>query len=203
MTFLSFLKQKQLYSIYKHHRPPATNNNMQTSPSSIGPITSLTLGGGGIGLVWGKSTKQESIATLRKAVHHHHINFLDMAPMYGKNRAAEHFVGEAFNGKLPSNVQVLTKVYCGNRTAQQIQLKVRDSLMKSLKAMRLSKVNVLICHSNLVPNDWKSPFPDNDTATRWDAYVNGFIPICQQLIQEGLIDSFGITGIGGKFFLFR
>ena len=171
---------------------------MQTSPSSIGPITSLTLGGGGIGLVWGKSTKQESIATLRKAIHHHHINFLDMAPMYGKNRAAEHFVGEAFNGKLPSNVRVLTKVYCGNRTAQQIQLKVRDSLMKSLKAMRLSKVNVLICHSNLVPNDWKSPFPDNDTATRWDAYVNGFIPICQQLIQEGLIDSFGITGIGGK-----
>ena len=56
----------------------------------------------------------------------------------------------------------------------------------------------MICHSNLVPNDWKSPFPDNDTATRWDAYVNGFIPICQQLIQEGLIDSFGITGIGGK-----
>jgi hypothetical protein len=32
--------------------------------------------------------------------------------------------------------------------------------------------------------------------TRWSAYVHGFIPVCQALVKEGKIDSWGITGVG-------
>ena len=48
--------------------------------------------------------------------------------MYGKGREAEHNVGRAFDGNLPSGTRILTKVYCGSRTAEEIRVKVRDSL---------------------------------------------------------------------------
>lgn len=176
---------------------------MEARPSPIGHVTPLALGGGGIGLVWGKSSKEEAIATLRRFVYHHGGNFLDMAPMYGKNRAAEHFVGEAFNGELPKGCQVLTKVYCGNRTPEQIQTKVRDSLEKSLRAMKLQKIDYLICHSNIVPDDWQPLFPATDSSTRWSSYVNGFIPICEDLVREGKIGGWGITGIGNPGTIIR
>ena len=164
---------------------------------TLGPVTPLTIGGGGLGLVWGKTTREEAVLTLQRAVHHHGINLLDMAPMYGRNREAEHTVGRAFQGNLPPGVQVLTKVYCGNRSAKDIPTKVRASLEKSLNAMRLTKVSILICHSNLVPDDWVAPTATQDRhGTRWSAYVHGFIPVCQALVKEGKIDSWGITGVG-------
>jgi aryl-alcohol dehydrogenase-like predicted oxidoreductase len=42
----------------------------------------LTLGGGGIGQVWGATDRNEALATVRLAADSG-INFFDMAPMYG------------------------------------------------------------------------------------------------------------------------
>ena len=35
---------------------------------SLGPVSALTLGGGGIGQVWGPTTREESVATVVEAV---------------------------------------------------------------------------------------------------------------------------------------
>ena len=59
----------------------------------FGSISALTLGGGGIGNVWGKTTRKEAVDTVLYAIDSG-INHLDMAPMYGRGEA-ELVVGEA------------------------------------------------------------------------------------------------------------
>ena len=49
-------------------------------------VSALTLGGGGIGQVWGETTKEEAIQTVHSALDHG-INHFDVAPMYGKGEA--------------------------------------------------------------------------------------------------------------------
>ncbi|MEJ2132460.1 MAG: aldo/keto reductase [Gammaproteobacteria bacterium] len=78
------------------------------------PISRLTLGGGGIGQVWGRTTRAEAEATVRAAVDAG-INLLDLAPSYGRGEA-ERVVGSTFNGKLPQGVRVTTKFQLGNPT---------------------------------------------------------------------------------------
>ena len=55
---------------------------------SFGKVSSLTLGGGGIGQVWGSTTREEAIATVKLAVDEG-INHFDLAPMYGKGELRE------------------------------------------------------------------------------------------------------------------
>ena len=49
-------------------------------------VSSLTLGGGGIGQVWGETSSEEAIKTVHAALDHG-INHFDVAPMYGKGEA--------------------------------------------------------------------------------------------------------------------
>jgi diketogulonate reductase-like aldo/keto reductase len=62
-------------------------------------MSCLTLGGGGIGQVWGPTSRDEAVATVREAVEAG-ITFLDVAPAYGSGEA-ELVIGAAFNGRLP------------------------------------------------------------------------------------------------------
>src|ERR687888_942524 len=71
------------------------------------PVSSLTLGGGGLGQLWGSTTREEAVATLREAVAAG-INLIDVAPRYGDGEA-ERVVGEAFGGRLPDGVRLSTK----------------------------------------------------------------------------------------------
>src|SRR6266513_1560953 len=63
------------------------------------PASALTLGGGGLGMVWGETTFEECGATVHDAVAAG-INLIDLAPRYGDGKAEE-VVGEAFGGRLP------------------------------------------------------------------------------------------------------
>src|SRR5713101_3267528 len=74
---------------------------------SLPPASALTLGGGGIGMLWGVTTDEECVATVRAAVEAG-INLLDMAPRYGDGKA-ESIVGEALGGRLPAGVRVTSK----------------------------------------------------------------------------------------------
>ena len=66
---------------------------------SLFPVSTLTLGGGGLGMLWGQTTFEECVATVHAAVAAG-INLLDLAPRYGDGQA-ERVVGEAFGGRLP------------------------------------------------------------------------------------------------------
>jgi hypothetical protein len=61
------------------------------------PVSALTLGGGGVGQLWGPTTRDECVATVRTAVDCG-ITLLDMAPAYG-NGEAESVVGAPADGR--------------------------------------------------------------------------------------------------------
>ena len=63
----------------------------------FGSISSLTLGGGGIGNVWGETSRKEAIETVNLA-YESGINHFDVAPMYGRGEA-EKVIGMALKNK--------------------------------------------------------------------------------------------------------
>ena len=77
----------------------------------FGTVSALTLGGGGIGNVWGETTREESVLSVNLAIESG-INHLDVAPMYGKGEA-ERVVGEALKGKHPATLNLTTKCSLG------------------------------------------------------------------------------------------
>src|SRR3979409_822331 len=93
---------------------------MQQRPfGSLPPVSALTLGGGGLGMLWGPTTFDECVATVHAAVAAG-INLIDLAPRYGDGKA-ERVVGEAFGGPLPERgeahqqMQSRQPVFRGNR----------------------------------------------------------------------------------------
>src|SRR5438105_10351612 len=104
------------------------------------PVSSLTLGGGGLGMLWGSTTFDECVATVHAAVAAG-INLLDLAPRYGDGKAEE-VVGEAFSGKLPTGVRVTSKCNLGNPPPTEIETILRRSIEASLRRLRLSRLDL-------------------------------------------------------------
>jgi aryl-alcohol dehydrogenase-like predicted oxidoreductase len=159
------------------------------------PISRLTLGGGGIGQVWGRTTRAEAEATVRAAVDAG-INLLDLAPSYGRGEA-ERVVGSTFNGKLPQGVRVTTKFQLGNPTPEEVRPRILASLERSLERLKLERVDLLFLHSNLIPDDYRYPMEGQDRfATPWELFTVHVRPVMEELVSQGRIDAWGMTGVG-------
>jgi aryl-alcohol dehydrogenase-like predicted oxidoreductase len=170
---------------------------MQTRQlGGLWPVSALTLGGGGIGQIWGATTRAEAVATVQAAVAGG-ITLLDLAPGYGRGEA-EAVVGEAFGGQLPAGVRVTTKCQLGSPPASDIPSIIRQRLERSLTTLRLARVDLLFLHSNIVPDDYQFPEAElqDRFATRWTLYREHVVPAFEALQAEGLIGAWGITGIG-------
>src|SRR5512138_2362849 len=100
---------------------------------SLPPVSTLTLGGGGLGMLWGQTTFEECVATVHAAVDAG-ITLLDLAPRYGDGKAEE-VVGAAFAGKLPPGVRVTSKCNLGNIATSDIEPTLRQSIEGSLKRL--------------------------------------------------------------------
>ncbi|MGD0142708.1 MAG: aldo/keto reductase [Rhizomicrobium sp.] len=162
---------------------------------AIGKVSRLTLGGGGIGLIWGPSTRDEAVATIKAALDGG-IDLLDTAPMYGQ---CESIVGDAFGGKLPSHLRITTKYQLGSPAAVDVAPKLAQSLDASLAAMKLDRVDVFFLHTNICPDDYVYAVrPDTQDlyATRWSLYEEHVIPAMEALKAQGKIGHWGITGVG-------
>ncbi|MGI9422042.1 MAG: aldo/keto reductase [Hyphomicrobiaceae bacterium] len=158
------------------------------------PVSSLTLGGGGIGQLWGTTTREECIATVRTAVDEG-ITLLDMAPRYGDGEA-EIVIGEAFEGRIPNGVKVTTKHRLGTPPRGEVERQLIQSLDESLSRMRLQHVDIFFLHSNIIPDDYDASAYTDRPATRWTTYIDEFVPVCERLVSDGRIGAWGITGIG-------
>ncbi len=158
------------------------------------PVSALTLGGGGVGQLWGPTTRDECIATVRTAVDSG-ITLLDMAPAYG-NGEAESVVGAAFEGRLPSGLKVTTKHRLGTPPADDVESNIVRSLDESLSRMRLQRVDLFFLHSNIIPDSYDASAYADRPATRWSIYIEQFIPVCERLVSSGRVGAWGITGIG-------
>ena len=156
----------------------------------LGEISCLTLGGGGLGQVWGSTSRDEAIATVIEALEAG-ITFLDLAPAYGKGEA-ELVVGAAFNGRLPDGVRVSTKCMLGNPPRQEVLSRLERSLDQSLARTKLQRFDLFFLHGQIVP----------DTAvgvvqgTPLSLFVEVVRPALEQLVAQGRIGAWGISGIG-------
>jgi len=160
------------------------------------PVSTLTLGGGGLGMVWGATTFDECVATVHAAVGAG-INLLDLAPRYGDGKAEE-VVGEAFAGHLPDGVRVTSKCNLGEPAPGEIEGILRRSIEASLTRLRLSRLDIFLLHSNLVPDaDHIARCPDGAARmTLYRTFVDRARPVFERLVGEGLIGAWGLTGIG-------
>jgi aryl-alcohol dehydrogenase-like predicted oxidoreductase len=161
----------------------------------LGPVSRLTLGGGGIGQIWGETTREEAEATLRAAVDAG-VTLLDAAPGY---RNCETFIGETFGGRLPAGVRITTKHGLATVPAGEAAKRLADSLDASLAAMRLERVDLFFLHSNIRPDDFTYAHGadrQDQVATRFSQYEAEVVPAMQTLQAAGKIAHWGITGIG-------
>ena len=168
----------------------------QNSFGRLPPVSALTLGGGGIGMVWGETTFDECVATVHAAVAAG-INLIDLAPRYGDGKA-EQAVGEAFGGRLPQGVRVTSKCNLGNPRPEEIEPLLRQSIEGSLQRLRLSRLDIFFLHSNVVPDSGHITRRPDAAArmTLYAAFVEHVRPVFEKLVREGLIGSWGLTGIG-------
>jgi aryl-alcohol dehydrogenase-like predicted oxidoreductase len=167
----------------------------QHSFGSLWPVSALTLGGGGLGMVWGETTFEECVATVHDAVAAG-INLIDLAPRYGDGRAEE-VVGAAFGGRLPEGVRVTSKCNLGNAPRADIEPLLRQSIEDSLKRLRLSRLDLFFLHSNVVDAQHLARRPDAASRmTLYDTFVAEVRPAFEQFVGEGLIGAWGLTGIG-------
>ena len=163
---------------------------MQQRPfGELGAVSAITLGGGGIGQVWGPTTHEECVATVREAVDSG-IDLLDLAPSYG-NGEAEAVIGDAFNGSLPSAVRVTTKCRVGGAPPGQIYDLLSESLNASLQRMKLDHVDVMFLHN------WVTLGGEEiEGATAAQVVAEAVAPAFERLAAEGRIHYWGLTGIG-------
>tara|TARA_B100000524_G_scaffold77935_1_gene35766 strand:+ start:236 stop:1219 length:984 start_codon:yes stop_codon:yes gene_type:complete len=162
-----------------------------------GSISALTLGGGGLGQVWGETTREEAIATVNLALENG-INHLDVAPMYGKGEA-ERVVGEVFKGKDLGEVKITTKCRLGTLPDDEVYERLISSLEKSLVNLNMERVDLFLLHSQLRQDDFQlytlNEHRETNT-TSLSCYYNAVIPAFERLKQEGKIGSWGIGGLG-------
>jgi aryl-alcohol dehydrogenase-like predicted oxidoreductase len=166
--------------------------------STLGPfeaVSRLTLGGGGLGLVWGPSTEDEAVATVRAALDAG-INAIDTAPSYG---VCEAVIASAFQGALPAGVRITTKCQLGQPSVGKVATKLEASLDASLAAMRLEYVDLYFLHSNICEDDMVYAHGNDRRArfaTPWSQYVDEVVPAFEDLKRRGRIGAWGITGVG-------
>tara|TARA_Y100000590_G_scaffold129511_2_gene148069 strand:+ start:2066 stop:3040 length:975 start_codon:yes stop_codon:yes gene_type:complete len=169
----------------------------------FGTVSALTLGGGGIGNVWGKTSREESILSVNLAIESG-INHLDVAPMYGRGEA-ERVVGEALKGKNFPSVNLTTKCRLGTIPDSEVYPRLNDSLCRSLETMGVDKVNLFLLHSQLIEDDYQLPVLNElreKNATTLSCYYNAVIPAFEMLKKEGKIDHWGI-GLGQEAALIK
>jgi aryl-alcohol dehydrogenase-like predicted oxidoreductase len=154
------------------------------------PVGALSLGGGGLGQLWGSTTREEAVATVREAVDSG-INLLDLAPRYG-NGEAERVIGEAFGGRLPEGVRVSTKHRVSTPPSADVFERLERSLDESLERMRLEFVDLFFLHGYLVASDSEG----GERRTPAPLFRHAVRPAFERLVEHGRIGAWGITAIG-------
>ncbi|MDA0265270.1 MAG: aldo/keto reductase [Chloroflexi bacterium] len=110
--------------------------------------------GGGIGQVWGETTRDEAIRSVHRALDLG-INFFDVAPAYG-NGKAEEALGLALEGR-SEDVIVATKVRLAAEDMGDVTGAVRRSMETSLRLLKRDSVDILHVHNRFTERRGEIP----------------------------------------------
>ena len=164
---------------------------MQMRPfGAFGQVSAVTLGGGGIGNVWGTVERAEAVATVRAALDAG-ITMLDVAPTYGPGEA-ELVVGEALDGSVPDGLLITTKVELPDDAPEALERKIAESLRASLERLRVEHVDLLLLHSQLQPDEG----PSAPRLLSVGLFREVVRPAFERFKREGAIGGWGLTGVG-------
>ncbi len=159
----------------------------------LGEVSALSLGGGGIGSVYGHVSREEAIATVHAAVEAG-ITLLDLAPSYGfeeREPTAELVVGAAFGGRVPDGLLVTSKVALDRPLPpEETRREIRASVEGSVGRLGRS-LDVLLLHNQVQP----SGMPHVLGAVALDVLREVVVPEFERLVAAGTIGAWGLTGV--------
>ncbi|BCY13880.1 aldo/keto reductase [Actinoplanes sp. L3-i22] len=153
----------------------------------LGQISALTLGGGGIGGVWGTTDRREAVATVHAALDAG-ITMLDLAPAYGTDFEAERVAGEALRGSA-TDVLITSKVGLPDDTSRDFAARIRSGLTASLARIGRDHLDLFLLHTQIRA---AAAVPET---IGWDEYHEAAAEF-ERLRDEGLIRAWGITAVG-------
>jgi aryl-alcohol dehydrogenase-like predicted oxidoreductase len=156
----------------------------------LGRVSALTLGGGGIGNVWGAVDRAEAVATVRAALAAG-ITMLDVAPTYGRGEA-EMVVGEALDATVPEGMLITTKVGLPDAKPEAVQDTIVESLRSSMQRLGVEHVDLLLLHTQLEPEG--GPYGRQELGV--ELFRGAVRPVFEQLRNDDLIRGWGLTGVG-------
>ena len=158
----------------------------------LGPVSALTLGGGGIGGVLGPTDRAEAVATVHAGIDAG-ITSLDVAPTYGTDSEAEQVVGAALRERPAPEVMITTKVELPDDEYDDLPGRMRSSLEASLARLGRDHVDLFLAHSQLRPAASELTVP---RTLGWERYVDEVVPTFVRLQEDGLIRGWGMTAVG-------
>ena len=107
-------------------------------------VSRVGFGGGGIGEVWGPTTRDEAVRAIHRALDLG-INYFDVAPAYGDGKAEE-ALGIALEGRA-EDVIIGTKVRIASTDMKDVTGAVTRSVEKSLKLLKRDSIDILHVHN--------------------------------------------------------
>ncbi|WP_213009754.1 aldo/keto reductase [Paractinoplanes toevensis] len=155
----------------------------------LGRISALTLGGGGIAGVWGRTDRAEAVATVHAAIDAG-VTMLDLAPSYGVDAESELAAGEALRQRPAGHVMITSKVQLEGDG--DFAGRIGRSLRASLDRIGRDHLDLFLLHTQLQPVDG-GQVPRN---IAWRDYRDEVVPEFERLRDAGLIRAWGITAVG-------
>ena len=112
-------------------------------------VSRIGFGGGGIGQVWGATTRDEAVRAVHRALDLG-INYFDVAPAYGDGKAEE-ALGIALEGR-SEEVFIGTKVRVPADNLADATGAVKRSMETSLRLLKRDSVDILHVHNRFTEN---------------------------------------------------
>ena len=117
-------------------------------------VSRVGFGGGGIGQVWGATTRDEAVRAVHRALDLG-INYFDVAPAYGDGKAEE-ALGIALEGR-SEEVIIGTKVRVPADDLANAADNVQRSMETSLRLLKRDSVDILHVHNRFTENRGDTP----------------------------------------------
>ena len=150
-------------------------------------VSRIGFGGGGIGQVWGATTRDEAVRAVHRALDLG-INYFDVAPAYGDGKAEE-ALGIALEGR-SEEVFIGTKVRVPADNLADATGAVKRSMETSLRLLKRDSVDILHVHNRFTEN--RGDVPNSLSA---DDVMGPVLEAYQSVQQAGKTRFIGLSAM--------
>ena len=150
-------------------------------------VSRVGFGGGGIGQVWGATTREEAVKAVHRALDLG-INYFDVAPAYGDGKAEE-ALGIALEGR-SEEVIIGTKVRVPANNLADATGAVQRSMETSLRLLKRDSVDILHVHNRFTEN--RGDVPNSLSA---DDVMGPVLKAYQSVQQAGKTRFIGLSAM--------